>query len=527
MSLTQAAKSARFRIPWYVIRSLKLKLAIGLAAGFLGLEAAGLEIFRNNLTMGWSITFFSLLIDAGLMFAISCWRAWRSISLQRHWILLATGLWLNFAALAIRAYIYLVVLLSHRQVSEQIDYTDLLMVFAYIPLVILLSLPSGKTYPTPLLWVDAIQVIIAGYLIYIKLFSIIPFTQISVQPISGERLIAFYNIADLTLCCMGALRFHASTTKDEKNFYRAYCWFIGVSTILIGLHNALAGQTDRAGYSELLGIAPGLFFCILVFFLPAESRGKQATYSRNKLTIFLNTASPLFYTLSLLVLSIDAARNYFRFGMSTIAAAFLLYGFRSTVLQRNYEHAEHSLETVRDNLQGILLTDQLTGIANRRCFDQTLESEWNRAVHGKDPMSLLLIDVDYFKRLNDRFGHSVGDECLVRVAAALHSALPRAGDLLARYGGEEFAAILPYTDQSGARLVAARMQDAVNKLKIQNESSIGPYVSISIGIATHGPHSGGSPAILLEASDRALYQAKTNGRNRIEVAAMPTFPSAS
>jgi|SRR5882757_8661499 len=155
-----------------------------------------------------------------------------------------------------------------------------------------------------LLWVDAIQVIIAGYLIYIKLFSIIPFTDISVQPISGERLIAFYNIADLTLCCMAALRFHASATEDEKNFYRAYCWFIGVSTILIGLHNALAGQTDRAGYPELLGVAPGLFFCILVFFLPAESRGNQSTYSRNKLTIFLNTVSPLFYTLSLLVLSI-------------------------------------------------------------------------------------------------------------------------------------------------------------------------------------------------------------------------------
>ena len=177
---------------------------------------------------------------------------------------------------------------------------------------------------------------------------------------------------------------------------------------------------------------------------------------------------------------------------------------------------ERSLLLLQDQLQSLVVTDSLTGIANRRCFDQMLEREWNRVTRTQDPLSMLLIDIDFFKNLNDQYGHRVGDQCLVAIAAALESASPRSGDLVARYGGEEFAVILPSTDRNGAESVAKRMQQAVCDLHIQNETSIGRYTTISIGIATYEFPQPGSPSVLIEAADRALYTAKRDGRNRVE-----------
>jgi diguanylate cyclase (GGDEF)-like protein len=164
--------------------------------------------------------------------------------------------------------------------------------------------------------------------------------------------------------------------------------------------------------------------------------------------------------------------------------------------------------------------DPLTGIANRRRFDTVLELEWNRATRVRQPLSLLMIDVDFFKSLNDRFGHRSGDECLVQIAHTLRDCLPRSGDLVARYGGEEFAVILPLTGQAGAESVAARMQQAVRDLNIENDPAKSPFVTVSTGIATYEFPQRASFTDLVDASDRALYRAKQNGRNRIEISAI-------
>jgi diguanylate cyclase (GGDEF)-like protein len=169
-------------------------------------------------------------------------------------------------------------------------------------------------------------------------------------------------------------------------------------------------------------------------------------------------------------------------------------------------------------MEEMSLTDSLTGIANRRSFDHSLEVEWRRAVRRRSPLSLLMIDVDYFKKLNDSYGHPYGDDCLVQIAQALQSALPRTADLLARYGGEEFAVILSATDAHGADIVAQRMREVIRALHLKNETPIGTFVTISIGVATYEfPHEGTS-ATFLQVADGALYLAKRNGRNRIEYA---------
>lgn len=181
---------------------------------------------------------------------------------------------------------------------------------------------------------------------------------------------------------------------------------------------------------------------------------------------------------------------------------------------------ERSLLASQAELQSLAVTDQLTGIPNRRCFDQMLKLEWSRATRMQHPLSLFLIDVDYFKNLNDKQGHPYGDQCLVEIASALQHVLGRGGDLVARYGGEEFAVILPTTGSSGAASVAVRMQEAVRSLNIPNETSIGFFVTVSIGMAVYEFPQTGTPAALLDAADRALYIAKQNGRNRIEHSSM-------
>ena len=177
------------------------------------------------------------------------------------------------------------------------------------------------------------------------------------------------------------------------------------------------------------------------------------------------------------------------------------------------------LETANQQLERLSWLDGLTDIANRRQFDATLDLEWRRCLRHNLPISLIMSDVDHFKRYNDHLGHQAGDDCLRRVARAHASMMARPGDLAARYGGEEFAIILSGTDLKGAEAVAQRLRAGVEELKIPHPaSSVGPYVTISAGVATLLPSAGDVPADLIAAADRSLYQAKQTGRNRIFLA---------
>jgi PAS domain S-box/diguanylate cyclase (GGDEF) domain len=171
----------------------------------------------------------------------------------------------------------------------------------------------------------------------------------------------------------------------------------------------------------------------------------------------------------------------------------------------------------RDRL--IARTDGLTKVANRRCFDERLQSEWPTLIEGQKLLSLIMLDVDYFKRFNDCYGHQAGDTCLVKVASSAALAVKRSSDLLARYGGEEFAVILPHTDAAGAIAVAESIQKAIRDLGIPHQQSdVSDIVTVSMGIATVIPSLGSSPDELVALADRALYDAKQLGRDRIKCA---------
>jgi len=173
-------------------------------------------------------------------------------------------------------------------------------------------------------------------------------------------------------------------------------------------------------------------------------------------------------------------------------------------------------------------TDGLTGVANRRAFDEALDREWRRAMRDGSALSLLILDIDHFKAFNDLNGHQVGDDCLRTVARAMAASAQRAGDLVARYGGEEFAVILPATEAKDALGVAKRVCDSVDSLRLPHPASPRGHVTISIGAATAKATAGGTlkmPEGLLQAADHALYKAKSNGRNRVETSLILTSNS--
>ncbi len=169
-----------------------------------------------------------------------------------------------------------------------------------------------------------------------------------------------------------------------------------------------------------------------------------------------------------------------------------------------------------DLLNRLASIDALTGIPNRRHFTDVFEVEWRRAIRGGSSMSVMLVDVDYFKQYNDTYGHSAGDECLKRIARSLQVSLNRPGDCAARIGGEEFAILLPETDALGAAMLAERIRSGIEGLRIPHEGSARfEVVTVSAGVATTTPNDNTERSTLLNAADEMLYQAKEKGRNQV------------
>ncbi|MBB6218781.1 diguanylate cyclase (GGDEF)-like protein [Anaerosolibacter carboniphilus] len=177
---------------------------------------------------------------------------------------------------------------------------------------------------------------------------------------------------------------------------------------------------------------------------------------------------------------------------------------------------QEQLEQVNKELERMSFIDELTGIPNRRSFNNTLEKEWSRCLRESVPLSLIFIDVDYFKSFNDHYGHPMGDDCLRDVAKTLASTLKRSSDFIGRHGGEEFAIVLPNTDYEGSIMIAEQMRKAIENLGIRNpESDVSRNITISIGLANVEPSKEDNIYELIKAADRELYHAKNQGRNQV------------
>lgn len=191
-----------------------------------------------------------------------------------------------------------------------------------------------------------------------------------------------------------------------------------------------------------------------------------------------------------------------------------LVGFMFDIHER--KRTELELVRLQKELEALSYKDGLTGVANRRMFDETLAEEWAGARRHRQPLSLILLDIDFFKQYNDHFGHVQGDESLRQVAQALAGAATRPRDFVARYGGEEFVLVLPETDARAAHLIAERCRNQIFKLQIAHPSSaVSQVLTVSLGLGTRIPGHGDEPTAFLRQVDECLYNAKQQGRNRL------------
>mgnify|MGYP000023317313 CR=1 FL=1 len=213
--------------------------------------------------------------------------------------------------------------------------------------------------------------------------------------------------------------------------------------------------------------------------------------------------------------------NHGTLEIQSLSAAFAAMATRLEMVMNDLSEAKEKAE--RQSLQ-----DGLTGLANRRRFDQYFGREWHRAARAQTKLSLILMDIDHFKLFNDHYGHSAGDECLKQVSSILSEVVGRGTDMVARYGGEEFVCVLPDTDSKGAALIAENLRAAVSGAAIAHETSkVADYVTMSFGVATASPHGDmtgdktgdTAPLALVDAADQALYKAKASGRNTVVVSA--------
>jgi diguanylate cyclase (GGDEF)-like protein len=498
-------------------RPLRSKPVIAFALAFLGLQAACIKLFPAH-AMGVSYPF--MILAPWLALAV-CWWHGRASAVRTRllWTLLCMALVLWGAGILFAAQEDL----SLYNPMAGADFSDFLFFLYGMPVLLAISSPTEGERNSAFLWLDALQVVMTAFLIYVAAFSVLPFAHRGVHPLSVSRLLVVYNIEGFALAGAATLRLLAYTNDgEERRFYQILCSYLWIYALLAALYNHITIATsEHTGLYDLLTVLPFVLLAIAVVVLFRLPEDTVQSSRRKPLTLFIDNASPIFFTTALFLLAAALVREHFYLGMSGIAVALAVYAIRATLLQSRSMQAEQELQSARDKMEAMSLTDSLTGIANRRSFDRTLEVEWRRAVRRKTPLSLLMIDVDFFKHLNDKYGHPYGDACLVSIAQALQSALPRSADLLARYGGEEFGVILSATDARGADTVAFRMREFVRALHLKNETPIGRFVTISIGVATYEFPHGGNSGSLIKAADEALYLAKRRGRDRIEAAVGP------
>jgi len=218
------------------------------------------------------------------------------------------------------------------------------------------------------------------------------------------------------------------------------------------------------------------------------------------------------------------------YGIGTLICLYLFtihsYSFKhhtsiTTSIGLKFEnlHLLDEVSKANEFLKRISMIDGLTGLANRHSFEEFVDREWRRAIREQRPISLIMLDIDFFKAYNDNYGHLGGDNCLKKVAAILAESMKRPADLVARYGGEEFIVVMPDTDIRGAREIAEKLRIAVELLGVEHaHSSAASVVTISLGVASLVPELGQDPSHLIKQVDAALYAAKHDGRNRVKAA---------
>lgn len=298
------------------------------------------------------------------------------------------------------------------------------------------------------------------------------------------------------------------TQVELTSWANRHVFFTSLLSTIWGLSGLVFFPTDLPHMALLILV----LFSVLLASIPTLAASRIAYYFQILVTLAPTT-----------ILLLMSREN----GHLLLAIAMIVMALTLVFVSAYIYHLLFELQNAQIALQALADTDQLTGIANRRHFDRKFKVEWRRAMREQTPISLILIDVDFFKKYNDTYGHQAGDRCLQQIAMALDSISHRPADLASRYGGEEFSVLLPVTTQENAAMLAERLRKKIESLNIEHSSSQLGIVTISVGVSCCQPvwdFTGKTPdeeqkvtfpAMLLTAADNALYVAKEAGRNQV------------
>jgi diguanylate cyclase (GGDEF)-like protein len=440
------------------------------------------------------------------------------------WILVASGFFLSIGGQIQDTYD----IWAHNQAAATATMADFFFLVYGIPILLAISLTNEQAGLRVLFWMDGAQAFVATVLIYFQIYSPLPSAGHSIA-ISTTSLMYVYNAENLILAGAVTLRLFGNPAPAKRRFYIAlsiYLWSYALVAAILGYMELK--QNMAQGLQDVFWGVPCLVLLASLAFQPESlpATNERNTLSSRPIALLLDNLSPILFTLVIAIMGTRIAPTYPWIGFVLITIAVAVYGLRAALLQSKYLRSQHDLARSSralvgaiDRLRDLSIRDGLTGIYNRRHFDEVLLAEWKRSIRTAKPLSLLLIDVDRFKKLNDRYGHPEGDECLKKIADQLLTILRRSSDTLARYGGEEFAAILPETNKENAERIADVMRQSIEDLKIANEvSKVSRVVTVSIGVCSENAMLSRPVEELLNAADAALYRAKKQGRNCVEVA---------
>lgn len=399
------------------------------------------------------------------------------------------------------------------------DAADFFDVIAAFPMLLTLSNTRRTESIRSVFYLDGLQGAMAAVLAYVLLYQ----TSLTSRS-TATAMAGIYLTEGALLGVSAAIRLASWSTLEERK--RIHLLGYGVWLFLpiqVGMNYAATNWNLQAGtIFDLLWSVPFIYAGWQALHLPTTETqfARRKELSRGRLLI--EGLCPLLITAAIFVLAASITAQHPVLGLSAVFLLLLVQSVHAGVVQLNYVAAqglllkhEQALEKANAALEQLSMLDPLTGIPNRRRFDAAFDETWRLALRKRMPVALVIIDLDFFKSINDLYGHTYGDECLVSVAHVLEQHTGRPGDLLARLGGDEFILLLPDTNSSGAMNVAERMQDAIRCLAIKNSAShFDGLLTVTIGIGVGEAEIGMDPVKLFDVADQALYQAKEAGRNR-------------
>ena len=492
--------------------SFRKALAFALWA-VLGLHAVLLVVLRAHPVTA------SRLCTAGVAALATLCALWRARQLapreRATWLWAATGIFLWALAHAVETFIGA----SSSASNLGVDRSDFIYVIAAFPLLMAFSTTRETESIQTIFYLKWLQIGLAFVLTYYCLYGMSRSAE-GAATVMGR----IYAVVCVLLALMAAMRLFVWETLEERRSLRTICIFLWIYLpVELGMDYATLHWHLRAGsMADLLWSIPFIVTGWRTLTMPIDEPQARSRKAFRGSRLLVGTLCPMLITTGIFALAASVTSQHLVFGLSAIFVLLVIQGLQSGVLQLNYLSGqtqllerEHDLKSANEALKELSQLDPLTSIPNRRRFDVALDETWRTGVRKKHSIALLIIDIDFFKGVNDLHGHPYGDECIITVAQLLDHQAGRPYDLLARYGGDEFLLLLPDTGANGAATVADRIHAAVRALNLENcASPLEGRLTVSIGIGVVDAKAGVAADVLVDITDNALYEAKRLGRNQ-------------